>query len=270
MARINIVGAGVMGTVIGHALLAHGHDVTWFDDAREGRATPASAGIVHPKWTGAFDRTELQAGLQLLRESWHTTMVPFYQPKNGQTVKALCLSPTALIVPEDRLRRERVEKVGNRYVMAHGTTHVGITVVTAGAWCNELLHNLIPRVDPMAGTAFLVRGVAKRPLIQEWAPYKQMMLFQQGPERVWLGDGTAIKAPNYTVEREQESLTRLRDWARLRGPAQAVRGFRPVVRGSKAGLYQQTHSHAWVCSGGGKNSTVFSAICALRLLKELR
>jgi glycine/D-amino acid oxidase-like deaminating enzyme len=279
MSEILVVGAGVSGAVIAMTLQAEGHHVVVIDDAREGRATPASAGVIHPGWVDAFDKREVEDGLALLNLHYGLRTIEFDVGKD-QKVECKQLSPSqyqveamtqralAFLRPEGR----PYIKVPHRWTGSegHGSSEYEHVILCCGSWANELAKDKIPKVDAMAGTAFIYDGMGvAEPMLRPWAPYKQLMAFNRDRDHVWMGDGTAILAKNYTKEREDQSRQRIIKWYGFT-PTRSIRGYRPTVRGQKGGLCQEIDKNVWVVTGGSKNGTIFAAIAANRLRKVIK
>jgi hypothetical protein len=107
------------------------------------------------------------------------------------------------------------------------------------------------------------------PILKTWAPYKQLMVFNRDINTIWAGDGTSILPKNYSELRQKDSFDRI---VRAVGftPTKQITGYRPMVVGQKSGVCERIHSNTWVVTGGSKNGTIFAAIAANRLLKEIR
>lgn len=267
MSNVAIIGAGVTGSVIARVLQNAGHKVAVIDDARDHRATPASAGIIHPNWVGAFSKTEVDNGLVLLHELYGLRVVTF--PDN--TV-ARQLSPRQYLWPHGKIVPFKVSRLNGMDIeLSDGRVmHPTYTIICTGCWANELAGYKIPPVRTTAGTAFLYAHTnIAGPILKTWAPYKQIMVFNRDEDTIWAGDGTSILPKNYTEERKQASLERIRNAVGFT-PTSSVTGWRPAVVGQKGGVCDKIASNTWVVTGGSKNGTIFAAIAANRLIKEIR
>jgi glycine/D-amino acid oxidase-like deaminating enzyme len=272
MSNVAIIGAGVSGSVIARVLSDAGHKVAVIDDARGFRATPASAGIIHPNWVGAFDKGEVFEGLKLLDKLYGLRTINF-----GAKEVVNQLSPKQYLWEHQGLSgviKHKVAKLNGSYVILDDdrVMKASYAIICTGCWANELAGNKIPEVRAAAGTAFLYEGMIldkNSAILKTWAPYKQLMVFNRDSTTVWAGDGTSILPKNYTHAREMESFERVR---RVVGfsPTRLVKGYRPTVVGQKGGVCDKIDTNTWVVTGGSKNGTIFAAIAALRLLKEIK
>lgn len=268
MSNVAIIGAGVTGSVIARAMEEAGHKVGVVDDARPFRATPASAGIIHPNWVGAFNKDEVRDGLMLLDKFYGLKTVNF---PDGSSARQL--SPAQYLWPEGKTIHKKVighSPQGNVELDNGQIMHPTYIIICTGCWANELAGDKIPPIKATAGTAFLYRHTQlAAPLLKPWAPYKQLMAFNRDVDTVWAGDGTSILPKNYTAEREQASFERIKRAVGFT-PTHRITGWRPMVVGQKSGVCAKIGSNTWVVTGGSKSGTIFAAIAANRLLKEIK
>jgi len=256
-----IVGAGVMGAVLGRYAQRHGLQVVWFDDARPGAGTPASAGLMHAPWSPLAPDAYRKA-LDVLAEVSRTGLHWVEFPKQGSIP---FVSPRLLQVPAERERVLSVQK--GTLLTERGVSYTGTVVIAAGVWSGVLAHNLCAPIQSLAGSAFLWQGAPLQPLLQPWAPYKQLLAFERDLGWTWAGDDSAILAQNYSLVRERESLARCAA-AVDRGTwsAHVIQGYRPTIRGQKTGLCVRIAPHTWVLTAGGKSSTILAGHYAPRIV----
>lgn len=269
MSNVAIIGAGVTGSVIARVLEGAGHKVGVVDDARQFRATPASAGIIHPNWINAFKKDEVVEGLRLLDKLYGLRQVTFPDGSVAQQ-----LSPTQYQWPAGKtIVRKVVGLNGMDVELDNGASmHPTYIVICTGCWANELAGNKIHPIRATAGTAFLYTGMnlpQGGSILKPWAPYKQLMVFNRDSDTIWAGDGTSILPKNYTKEREDASFERIKRAVGFT-PTRRVTGWRPMVVGQKSGVCEKIANNTWAVTGGSKNGTIFAAIAALRLIKEIR
>lgn len=265
MSNVAIIGAGVTGSVIARVMEKAGHKVAVIDDARYGRATPASAGIMHPKWMDAFFKEEVDSGLILLDRLYGLRLIDF--PDGSRAAQ---LSPSQYLWGD--VIKHKVARLNDSYVILADdrVLKADYAIICTGCWANELAGTKIPPVKAAAGTAFLYPGTnIAAPILKTWAPYKQLMVFNRDLDTLWAGDGTSILPKNYTQAREDESFERIKAAVGFT-PTRRVVGWRPTVVGQKGGVCDKIGSNTWVVTGGSKNGTIFAAIAANRLLKEIR
>jgi hypothetical protein len=156
--------------------------------------------------------------------------------------------------------------------LASGDVLRGRVLVAAGVWCNELLGDKMPLVRGLYGASLKVPGKLKEPRIHVYAPYRQAVAFQMGPNKVWFGDGTALVQKTWNkrgaeyVDATEGRAARYMDLNIARSTVCV--GARPYVEGHKAGYFARVSPAVWVSTGGAKNGTVLAAWQAQRFLTE--
>jgi glycine/D-amino acid oxidase-like deaminating enzyme len=268
--KLIIVGAGVMGSVVGHWARHHGHEVVWYDDRREGAGSIPSAGLIYTPWS-PLSGDALTCGLKILDTLYGLNIVTFPEHK-GKPRVASSVSPVTFLARGPQVITARVTKVGAGWVILEdGSTDVGKVLLATGSWVPELFSNEVTRrIRALAGTAFIWKGRPVQTVLREWAPYKQIMAFERDPGYTWVGDGTSILRQNYGAARLAQSQSRCTTaFSRIdAAPFRTITGYRPYIQGMKAGLCEQVMDRTWVLTGGGKSSTILAAHYAQQLLKE--
>lgn len=289
--KLLIVGAGVMGSVVGRWAQKNGYAVTWFDDGRPLSGSAASAGMIIDTWS-PLTPVEHSRALHVLEETCGLLSVRFPQATR-QDVIGLFVPPRKFLVPHMPLqdagpeipwpvKRETVLKVGAGWLVTANSTYTGRVLIATGSWAPELWFKA-DKVRALAGTSYLLSKELipakeafhqkRYPFLVEWAPYKQIMAFERDLDTVWIGDGTSILRKNYTPARETGSRQRCMDvlGVDLGEPMiRPVTGLRPYVQGVKRGVCEKVMDKTWLLTGGGKSSTILSAHYALQLIKEFK
>lgn len=257
-----IVGGGLFGQIIARALRAEGRDVAVYDDRRPEAGSIPAACLMKPSWFSGLGKDVYEPSLKLLDDLFGVKDVAFNLiPTRAQATVHWC-------DPVDILEGPRcpatVEEVCPGYIMAGGVRiEADLIVVAAGVWTEKLLPQY--KQTAQKGVAFLWPEMKTVPAIQVWAPYRQLVRFNRG-DGLWVGDGTAIKAGNWTREREQQSLHRCTAYAAqyTHGelPPTFLPGLRPYAKGHKPCLLEEVSPGLWVASGGAKNGTVAAGYCA--------
>jgi len=162
--------------------------------------------------------------------------------------------------------KETVLEIKDGEVVTDKQTHKGIVLVAAGVWTEELLQ--LPKMKRLTGTSLHFRG-ATEPKISVWAPYKQSVMFNLTPTKVWFGDGTSIIRKNF---KEDVHVGRTVDRATKHGfigPTKIIIGQRPAVDGYSGGYFERVHNNTWVSTGGAKNGTILAAAQAYQFLEAI-
>lgn len=277
--RVIIVGAGLFGSIMGRWLERANFPVVYIDDLRPGAGSPASAGLIKPSWLQGFGDAG-KIGLTVLDDLFGLGTIRF--KVLGVPVDIHHVDPARVLVlvrGQDRnLLRGTVTKVGDGYVeWAHHefapTMRLdGTVVVSTGAWANELIANL-PRMQRLMGTAFFYKGQIDEPILDVWAPYKQVKVFSRPGNLIWAGDSTGLLPSSYTHTRKEESRRRVEKYLFnadiIPILSHEITGSRPYIPAMREGLFERVHQHTFVATGGGKMGTVLAGYHATRLLEEL-
>lgn len=269
-----VVGGGIVGATISAALRLNGVSVTTLDDARALAGTPPSGGHLKPSWFGGMKKTEYEPAMELLDKVWGLKEEEF----RIQPLKVPCTVyrvDTDLVVaaPKTVARVVKVlEPTGKPTIKTKDGTEYRprILVIATGVWANEL----VPEIRPVAkqGVSFRLRGVLKYPLIRPWAPYKQVVAHQQGPNEVWAGDGSALLAANWTDQRTAQCLDRCLRYTGLTNGegTRTMTGLRPYLQtGTDPCLLKRLGTNTWVVTGAGKSGTIAAGWAAKEILRAL-
>ena len=256
-----VVGGGIFGSMAATALESAGYSVKILDCRRDHSGSAPAACLMKPSWMTMLDTKK---PLAFLGKHYDLQTVKFTV---NNTVSADCMwvRPKTIIRLKEAVD-EKVFEVGDGYATTENTTHNGLVVVAAGYWTRKLLRSYENAIEPICGSAVIGTGKVANPTIHVFAPYKQAVWFNRGPNEIWFGDGTSIKKKNFTEEHIQRTAERAKTYAGLEG--RSVAGIRPYVK-DKLGLYAKLSPKLYVLSGGAKNGTILAANHCVRLLNDL-
>lgn len=254
-----IVGGGIFGSVIAHALQDKGYAVTIFDNKKKGAGSKPAACIMKPSWMTSID---YKPPIKLLDSMFGVETIPFMV--KIVPVDCFWVDPKKILSLE--AVEQEVTEVGDGYVVAGGTTYKGLVVVAAGVWSQKLIPAL-PEIRALCGSAVIGEGKVSTPTIHVYAPYRQAVWFNRGKNETWFGDGTAIIKKNFNQEHKARTTERAESMAGITGDT--VSGQRPYVAGKSGGLFEKLGNRLYVSTGGAKNGTILAAHNALQLLKAL-
>lgn len=289
MSRLDVlvIGGGLFGSVIAAAIEERMKLSVLILDAEHPRrgSTPAAC-LMKPSWLGRTPPDDRSQALELLDELYGVRRLDFY---TGPVRHAVHWVDPAKVLGSPRTIGEvqSIEQLpaGHFQAIYHDETYDGLrevvartVVVAAGVWTASVLSRFLnrglrlPTVEAQAGVACLWADYRiDRPFITPWAPYKQLVGFNRG-DGAWVGDGSAIKAANWTRARQAVSVERER---RALGfppsPWVELYGERPYVKdldGAPAYL-KELHPGLWCATGGAKNGTMGAAWAANTLLRRL-
>lgn len=266
-----IVGGGITGCTIARALAAEGRRTLVVDDGRPEAGTRASAGLLKPSWFDGLGKAVYEPALQMLERLYPIQTLRF-------SVWPTRIETQVFHVPRERDLPDpyegmsaKVRAVGSGWAeLALGTRlEAPLIVVATGSWASELLP--VEGLHGKMGVAFRWPGKVEN-MIRPWAPYKQIVAFNELPGWAWGGDGSAIKPDNWTDERERQSRDRVARGlggvpSSMIGNFSAYRGIRPFVDGAKPLLLEQREPGLWVATGGGKNGTLAAGFAAHKIVE---
>lgn len=276
MKDVIVVGAGIIGTTVAKALREQQHlDVLLLDDNRPMGGSRASEGHLKPSWFG-MKPAQYEPAMQVLSDTWSMIEEQYEVRPDGAETTVYRVNMD--VVTKYPYTPGRVTNIGhlNNYptvtYFADGIKYAErcrLLVVAAGCWVPELLPQY--KVKGKRGVSFRFKHTIQRGYIEAWAPYKQLVAHQQGPLDVWIGDGTAILAKNWTPERTQECLRRCSESLGVRAGTtvrafHGIRPYAPPLADGEPCLFERLGPRAWVATGAGKSGTIAAGWVTRRLL----
>ena len=266
-----VVGAGIFGATIARALQADGRKVIVFDDARPLSGSAPSGCLMKPSWFSSMGKGVYNPALETLDSLYGVQDLEFVIRPSGLKTKVHWVPNDAILKLSDlHVVRETVVKVGNSQVCTSRMNYLSpLVVVAGGVWSKELIH--APTLVGKQGVSFRIpESIVLNNTIQAWAPYKQAVVFQEKEKEVWAGDGTAIKPENWTTERAQKSLDRMRKITTFASMSSkhAVVGIRPYVPKVKPCLLEEQEAGLWVATGGAKNGLIAAGWAAHEIARK--
>lgn len=287
-ADVVVVGGGLFGRVITHALRRQGRRVVAIDAAHETRGSNAAGCVMKPSWLsrlgGDFTPAmDLLASLysSFERRPFRVNGMAFADCYWVRPDQVLLDSMTGDFTDEADDRRGNVEHVLQSddgldvpqvvYSTTAGWERVEapLVVVAAGIWTEHLLPELRGVVTPRWGVATRSEATLEHDFIRAWAPYRQVVGVNLDPGLCWTGDGSAlVRAP---VGDQLAAIVR-REAVDAALRSRTILGARPYVDrkvlGSAPALLQEVRPGVWAATGGAKNGTAAAAWCALRLMEK--
>lgn len=268
-----VVGAGIIGATIAKAFSDRGLDVVLLDDAREMSGTAPSGGHLKPSWFGDLKKKDYEPAMKLLDETWGLLEEQFSVRAVGVTWAYTTVyrvdTDAVVSYPKETATVVSLREKENLPVvrLEDGREIQGrLLVVATGVWAQQLVPGM--QITAKRGVSFRLPGQLKKgPFIKPWAPFKQVVAHQQSDSEIWVGDGSAIIAENWTDGRTQACLDRCqRAVGRIVAPIRTLTGYRPYAKSEGPCLLQKIGPSAWVATGAGKSGTIAAGWAAFRLL----
>ena len=271
-----MIGCGIVGATIARVFRAQGRKVLVLDDCRQMNGTAPSGGHCKPGWFAGMPKDQYEPAMELLAEVWDLLDETFVIRPGGLKTTVYRVD-TEVVVREPRTKATVMEIVDLKaskptivYKQDGETKEVqgSLVILATGHWVPELFRFI--KVTDKQGVSFRFNGQVT-PFIDTWAPYKQVVVHQQGPNEIWIGDGSAILAKNWS-DRTKQCLTRCRTKLGPKfkdaEPIRTITGIRPYCekQGKDPCLLKKVGPSTWVATGSGKLGTVSAGWCAWRLL----
>lgn len=268
-----IVGGGLFGATIARALKKAGRSVLVFDDGRPLSGSHPSGGLMKPSWLSKGFGKELEPSLAMLASLYEIQEIEFTVQPTGLRTKVMRLPVDRVLSYSDlEVSTHTVHEVLPGHVVAGAgyPFDAPLIVVAAGFWCQKLLPSI--SVDGKMGISFRYPGQLPAAFIRPWAPYKQIVAFNESISSVWAGDGSAIKPYNWTDERVARSLSRCSEAVDYTsdGSDAAVEsrtGIRPLVKGANPCLLEKLPGGIWCATGGGKSGAAAAGWAAMKIVE---
>ncbi len=278
-----VVGSGLFGSIISRALTASGATVAVVDDGRPLSGSVPAACLMKPGWASAMSYKEYEQAIQLLESLYGPVReIKLRARPMAKQIPVTWLDPKVILskaaaIPEHYA--DRAIAVSDKKVDLEKSgciLHAKIAVIVCtGCWAEELVPELRGTIVPKGGWAFTWSGQIADPFLQVWAPYRQLIAFNRGPNEIWCGDGTALIKKSFescgtmhkSLQRCVEALGQDADPAN--GP-KILAGYRPYFKGPKTpALIHKANPGLYVATGGGKNGTLGAAWAARQLVDRL-
>jgi hypothetical protein len=252
MGTVAVIGAGLAGQIVARTLASHGRQPIVYDPGCTYSGTAASSNLFANSWVKKWAK-DGRAGIEHLHNLFPNTVgMPFM----GVDVRRVSMEPIG-VVPR---RVEDVVDAGNAVVLDDNSFH-DYAVLCVG-WRSSLVDSV------KVGHALRFVGECHKPIIETYAPFKQVKIFQESEGVVYFGDSTAVNRENYN-KRQDELLERSMKLAAkygLTGEPEITVGYRPVVNAHPYGVMKKD-GRVFHINGGGKNGLVAYAARALEMIQ---
>lgn len=280
MKTINVVGAGIAGSLVARVLRARGHAVRVIDDRDVNSASRASSNLYIGSWLKKFSSSAASNGIRVVEELFAGKIDQPFSRGIADAMKVRHIAQRHLLVEPDEVGT--VTKVSsydfsgppsNGGVLLGGRFLHGPTVLCCGHRGAELVPGL--KVDVKVGHCIHFRGRLPegKSSLTLASPYVHAKLYQLDEDTIYFADSVAVTRDAY-AKRSKELMDRTMARAvALLGYEPEVKsilvGYRPFVSGHDFGYLAQVKPGVWVLNGGGKNGIVAYADAADRLAKEI-
>lgn len=275
---INVVGAGIAGSLVARLLRKLGHQVRVFDDNDPCAGSRASSNLYIASWLKKFNQ-DASDGIQILESLFPPEQIdnPF---KKGimDALKIKHIAQKHLMVEPDV--REKVTGLWPGGVETSEKRHEGPVVLCMGYRAGELVSGSVHSgLDVLVGHCLLIKGVLPpgTASITMPLPYRHLKCYQLDDETIYFADSTRLTRKSFEKRKDQllldltkKATTHLASLGMSKAFGFEHRvGYRPVVPGRDFGELVKIAPNMWSINGGGKNGLVAYANLAAQLAEEL-
>jgi glycine/D-amino acid oxidase-like deaminating enzyme len=269
-ARVCVVGNGLVGTAVSAALAQQKIDHCVIDDNMGWAASPASASMIYRPWLSHVSADDYAISLHTLEQLFG----PYFREVNftGAKCTAYHLQYLKVRRPATEWRVRRVHPDG-KVDYAHCSVIYDRVFLCAGQWCKELCPEAFKageRLVGKVGIALRARSGNSKAVLHTWAPFRQIMRFEEAPGEVWAGDGQAILENNWDDHYTEESKARIMPFLKQDPGAEIdiTVGARPYLLGltDKEVCTWRPVDKVLVLTGTAKSGTCAAGVVASRLL----
>lgn len=270
---VNIVGAGLAGSIVSHVLRDRGYQVLVFDDQDKFSASKASSNLFIRHWLKRFMDRGAGRGVDIIERLFGGVIDEPFAQGLGYAMKVRHIGQRHIIVKPDVVGT--VDEITPFYVKIAGcsTEYEGPTVACTGHRAGELVEDA--GVTIKVGQCTFWRGNIEpgQSTISMLSPYRHQKFYQFAPGVIYYSDSVALGLEAYTKRRDEvikTSLERARKFVGDRPLIEMKVGYRPITKGHDFGrLTRSGTTGAWSVNGGGKNGIAAYAHLADQLADQM-
>lgn len=284
MKTINIVGAGLAGSLLAHILYrSWGIAANIIDDGDPYSASRASSNLFIDNWLRKFAQEQVSTGILTLENLFKDQIDYPFHTGIASAIKVRHIGQRHILLkPHVFGKVAELNSEGCVVVDAKGQRlcYPGLVALCCGHRFRELLAGVETANIPLhvkVGHAFFIKG--RLPVGQRQAtlslisPFAHQKLYQYDEETIYYADSVAVSLDSYQkrrMELQQRTLDRL---SRLLGsplrPQKVLVGYRPFLEGYDFGYGGEVLPGVWALNSGGKNGLVAYAAKATIMAEQI-
>jgi hypothetical protein len=266
---INIIGAGLAGSMVAKELQNNSIKFKIFDSNEVYSSSKISENLFSPTWLKGS--SYLDESIKFLNKNYKVQKKVFKTAKSYQEVLHI---PVNNILWKDVIN-EKVDKISNNGVYFGGKLSKGINIICAGYYTKDFVK--IKDFNALSGHGLLFEPNDNNLNIEEtmrhYRPYTHEKIIKWYDGRIWYGDSTAIIHETYVKNKNQyikNTLERAKKIG-LKGKYNIFFGSRPFINNvnKKLGVYKKINDNTFVITGGWKDGLVIYPNLVMNLMKDL-
>lgn len=272
---INVVGAGIAGSLVAHLLRKRGVPVRVIDDNDVNSASRASSNLYVASWLKKFSSAEAALGVHVVEDLFGDKIDQPFSSGIAEAAKVRHIAQRHLLVTPDVVGVVTgVMSGANRPgVLLGDGKYDGPVILCTGYRGPELARGVQVTVKVGHCIHFrgrLPKGKSSLTLV---SPYTHAKLYQLDEDTIYFADSVAVKPETYAKRSKELQERTLRRAVALLGYEPEVKsilvGHRPFVPGHDFARCELVAQGVWSLNGGGKNGIVAYAAAAHRLVSEI-
>lgn len=267
--NINIIGAGLCGSMVAKELQNSGIKFRIFDSKEEFASSKISENLFSPTWLK--NTAYLNESIKFLNK--------YYQVQNkllktGKSYQEVLHIPIDKILWDDIIQ-EKVSKITRSGLYANNKYYNGINVICAGYYTQNFIK--IKDFNALTGHGLLFEpndnNLRLEETMRHYRPFTHEKILKWHDGRVWYGDSTAIMHERYIKGKNNfiENTIQRAKKIGFKGKYQIYFGARPFVNNStkKFGYYKKVDENTFVITGGWKDGLVIYPYLINKLMLDL-
>lgn len=271
---INVVGAGIAGSIVARLLRKKGHQVRVIDDGDRFSGSGASSNLYIASWLKKFS-VDATKGIDVIESLFPASAIdqPFSKGI-GDAMKVRHIAQRHLLVKPDVVSQVALmQRPMGPPVLLDGTgTEVqGPVVFCLGYRAEDVLGPKF-KTDVLVGHCLLLKGRLEpgQSSLTMPLPYRHQKIYQFDDETIYFADSTRLKLTSFWgkdsgEKRKQELIKKATAALGEREIKEHRVGYRPITPGHDFGVLQPVADGMWSINGGGKNGLVAYAKLAAEL-----
>ena len=269
MKTINVVGAGLAGSIVTHVLRGRGFDVRVFDDRDDFSASRASSNLFIRHWLKRFMDRGAGNGVDIIEKLFGDRIDEPFDRGLGYAMKVRHIAQRYIIVKTDFVGKVNV--ITPKFVKIRGCSveFLGPTVLCTGHRAATELAEEKDVTVKVGQCSFWKGDIASgEATISMLSPYRHQKFYQFAPGVIYYSDSVALGLDAYNKRRDEvvaTSLERARKFVGNRALIEMKVGYRPIIKGQDFGRVHQVAENCWSVNGGGKNGIAAYAHLAHKL-----
>lgn len=243
---INIIGAGLAGSILKRHLDNLKIESIIIDCEKEWRASNKSENLFSKTWSKTLGSDVVTNGIEVLESIVEIQSILF---KTSASTNNTLYVPIKNILISDYIKDE-ILKIEQEGCYSKDNFYPGMTVVCTGYWARKLIEE---KMIGLTGQGLIFNGTwESEPIMNFVSPYVHQKIFQMDEGKIWYGDSTCIQYGSY-IAKQDFYVERCKQRAEVYGltnPVEVAYGIRPWVKGFKG--YLNRYDNIIVNTGGWK------------------